>query len=57
MKTVYCQMANTPLNYIIPYFTKNSTKNHINNLQKLILKIKISGTKKGLILQIVPENY
>ena len=50
-------MANTPLNYIILYFVKNSTKNHINNLQKLILKIKISGTKKGLILQIVPENY
>lgn len=39
MKTVYCLMANTPLNYIVPYFTKNPTKNHINNLQNLICAI------------------
>ena len=36
MKTVYCRMASTPLNYIIPYFAKISTQNHINNLQNLI---------------------
>ncbi len=39
MKTVYCQMANTPLNYIIPDFIKNTTQYHINNLQNLICVI------------------
>lgn len=39
MKTVYCQMANTPLNYSIPYFKKSATKNHINSLQNLIYVI------------------
>ncbi len=56
MKTVYCQMANTPLNYIVPYFIKFSPQNPINNLQNLIIK-KFFWTKRRLILQIVPQNY
>ena len=36
MKTVYCQMANTPLNLIITYFLKITTKYTTNDLQKFM---------------------
>mgnify|MGYP001784145054 CR=1 FL=1 len=40
-------MANTPLNYIIPYFSKISIQNHINNLQNLICAIINTLIKRG----------
>ena len=36
MKTVYCQMANTPLNFIITYLNEKVNKYTINDLQKFI---------------------